>query len=206
MNKELRTFAGEVRALAGENGEILPTISGYAAVFNRHSENMGFIEQIAPGAFDSVLNDDVRALFNHDPNYILGRTKAGTLRLFQDETGLKYEFDAPDSQTIQDLVIKPIQRGDVNQSSFGFSIAENGDKWEERDGVYYRTITKVSRLFDVSPVTFPAYPDATVAARGLDHFKDELKQKHIKDEEKRRAKIARDNMIRELMINTIRQL
>lgn len=77
----------------------------------------GFREIIKPGAFDSVLTDDVRALFNHDPNFILGRSASGTLQLSLDDRGLKYDIDAPDTQTIRDLVLAPMLRGDISQSS-----------------------------------------------------------------------------------------
>lgn len=149
-------------------------VRGHAAVFNRLSENLGgFREQIAPGAFDGVLNDDVRALFNHDPNHILGRTRSGTLRLTVDETGLGYELDPPDTSSGRDLLVS-LERGDVSQSSFGFQVDE--DDWVEDDeGRVIRTITKFRRLFDVSPVTYPAYPDATVGLRSLQAWKETAK-------------------------------
>lgn len=153
------------------------TIRGYAALFNSRSENLGgkehpFYEQIAPGAFDEALKDDVRALFNHDPNLILARSKAGkgTLSLFVDERGLGYEFTPPDTTAGRDLRVS-VERGDVDQSSFGFTVAE--DKWVEEGGVVTRTIKKVARLYDVSPVTYPAYPDTAVALRGLQEFQKE---------------------------------
>ena len=129
---EKRSYAGEVRAESRENE---PThIIGYGSVFNSMSEVMwGFREIIMPGAFDDVLEDDVRGLFNHDPNFILGRSKAGTLSLSVDETGLKYDIIAPDNPTIRDLVIAPLKRGDITQSSFAFKIARNGDDWYEND-------------------------------------------------------------------------
>ena len=135
------------------------TIRGYAAVYNSDSEWMGgFYEQIAPGAFDSVMENDVRAYFNHDENLLLGRVSSGTLRLGSDSRGLYYEVDLPNTSYANDLV-ELMKRGDVNQSSFAFLIER--DRWEERDGKTYRIIEKVSRLLDVSPVAQPAYPDAT---------------------------------------------
>jgi len=150
-------------------------IEGYAAVFNSDSEDLGgFIERIAKGAFsDAVKNSDVRALFNHDNNMILARTKSGTLKIYEDNKGLKYEFEAPNTTAGND-VLEMIKRGDISQSSFGFTV-ENDD-WEQRDGKTYRTITKVKRLYDVSPVTFPAYPDATVAVRKLDSFQQDKEE------------------------------
>jgi uncharacterized protein len=160
-------------------------VRGYAAVFGKRSQNLGdakwqFFEIIEKGAFDDVLKDDVRSLFNHDPNLILARSKngTGTLSLGVDDTGLWYEFEAPDTQAGNDLM-ESISRGDVDQSSFAFSLLNEGQKWEEvSEGgktVVVRTIKKVSRLYDVSPVTYPAYPDATVAIRSLEQFKEAAK-------------------------------
>ena len=156
---------------AGESDSTI-TLCGYAAVFDTLSEPLGgWREQIAAGAFADCLGDDVRALFNHDTSAVLGRTVSRTLRIAQDARGLKYEVDLPDTQAARDLVTS-IERGDVSQSSFAFRVAPNGDRWDENDeGVYIRTITKVARLYDVSPVTFPAYPDASVGLRSLEHWK-----------------------------------
>jgi HK97 family phage prohead protease len=144
------------------------TIRGYAAVFNSPSEDLGgFVEYIAPGAFDSVMNDDVRGFYNHDWNYLLGRVSSGTLRIFLDEVGLGYEIDLPNTSYANDLA-ELMKRGDVNQSSFAFMI--ESDKWEVKGKQNIRTITKVSRLIDVAPVVIPAYPAATskLVSRALD--------------------------------------
>lgn len=169
---EKRSYVGEVRA---ESKDSEPThIIGYGSVFNTRSQLMwGFREIIMPGAFDDVLDDDVRGLFNHDPNFILGRSKAGTLSLSVDDKGLRYDIIAPDTPTIRDLVIAPLQRGDITQSSFAFNVARNGDEWYEDDeGVVIREIHKISRLYDVSPVTYPAYQEANSTARSLDAWKE----------------------------------
>ena len=151
--KEQREFRMEN---AEQNGN---TIRGYAAVYNSDSEWMGgFYEQIATGAFDDVMENDVRAYFNHDENLLLGRVSSGTLRISTDKRGLFYEVDLPNTTYANDLA-ELMKRGDVNQSSFAFLIEK--DRWEQRDGVTYRIIEKVSRLLDVSPVSQPAYPDAT---------------------------------------------
>ena len=151
--KEQREFRMES---AQQNGN---TIRGYAAVYNSDSEWMGgFYEQIATGAFDGVMDNDVRAYFNHDENLLLGRVSSGTLRISTDKRGLFYEVDLPNTTYANDLA-ELMKRGDVNQSSFAFLIEK--DRWEQRDGVTYRIIEKVSRLLDVSPVSQPAYPDAT---------------------------------------------
>jgi uncharacterized protein len=134
-------------------------VSGYAAVFNSESEDLGgFIEIIKPGAFSDVLDNDVRALFNHNADLLLARTTSGTLKISEDARGLYYEFDAPNTTYGNDL-LELLRRGDVTQSSFGFAIKK--DEWVSRNGLTYRYIHSVSRLFDVSPVTYPAYPAAT---------------------------------------------
>ena len=163
-----------------------PTLRGYAATFNNLSENLGgFREKIEPGAFDNVLSDDVRALINHDSNLILGRTKADTLFLSVDDTGLRYEINPPQTRYAADLLLS-VKRGDVSQSSFAFSI--DRDSWDEDDdGRIIRTIHAVKRLYDVSPVTFPAYPDTAVAVRSLQQQTSD--KKRLVNE--RRDRIAR---------------
>lgn len=166
-DKETRCYDGEVRARQEDSQ---PTrIVGYGSVFDSRSEVLwGFREIIKPGAFDDVLKDDVRALFNHDPNFILGRSSAGTLALSVDDRGLQYDIVAPETQTIRDLVISPMQRGDISQSSFGFRVAHDGDEWYQDDeGIVIREISRFSRLFDVSPVTYPAYQEANSAVRSM---------------------------------------
>ena len=149
-----------------------PRLAGYAAVFDSLSENLGgFREKIAPGAFDQVLNDDVRALVNHDPNLILGRTISGTLKISLDNRGLFYEIDVPDTAFARDLM-QSVKRGDVSQSSFAFRVED--DRWDEDDdGRYIRTIKKVKRLYDVSPVTYSAYPDTDVATRAMQSYQQQ---------------------------------
>lgn len=124
-------------------------------------------ERVARGAFDRALRDrqDVRALFNHSPDYVLGRTTAGTCRLTSDDVGLRYEADAPDTQAGRDVVTL-VRRGDVTGSSFGFAVRKDTVTREVRDGraYYIRTIEDVD-LFDVSPVTFPAYEATDAGAR-----------------------------------------
>ena len=169
-NIETRTFKSqEIRADAESR-----RVEGYAAVFGSESENLGwFTEEIAPGAFDDVMTDDVRALYNHDENLILARTRSGTLELSVDGKGLRYSFEAPNTTAGNDL-LESIKRGDINQSSFGFRVKE--DKWENKEmeengnkmTKTKRTIVKLERLYDVSPVTFPAYPDTEVARRSLE--------------------------------------
>src|SRR5579884_3981804 len=123
MKFERRTFKVELRAAAADGDQAKGrTISGYAALFNSLSEDLGgFREIIAPGAFDGCMDDDVRCLFNHDPNMVLGRTASKTLRIEQDDTGLKFECDLPDTDDARDLV-ELMKRGDVDQCSFAFTV------------------------------------------------------------------------------------
>lgn len=169
MNKQMeRRFVprdtGEVRTESREDGRV--GIIGTAAVTDSMSgEIFGFRERIAPGAFDEALAiSDVRGLFNHDPNMILGRSKAGTMRVWVDDSGLRYEIpELPESRRD---VAEAIQRGDVDGNSFSFTVAE--DAWEyPADGVAIRTITRFGELFDVGPVTYPAYPATQVSARAM---------------------------------------
>lgn len=161
------------------------TVTGYAALFNSPSEQMwNFREKIDPAAFDGADMNDVRALFNHDPNQLLARTSSGTLSLEVDERGLKYSFDLPDTQAGRDLG-ELLRRGDVSQSSFGFTIAE--DEWHERKNdageveETTRIIKKIHRLYDVSPVTYPAYPDTSVAIRSLEAWRKEQEPEKPKE-------------------------
>ena len=151
-NVELRVM--EVRAAEGER-----RIEGYAATFNDVTDLGYFREQIAVGAFDGHLADDVRLLINHT-GVPLARTTNGTLRLSVDETGLRYEAQLADTTEGRDLYTL-IKRGDISQSSFAFSIEE--ESWDNKANL--RTVNKVGRLYDVSPVTYPAYATTTVAAR-----------------------------------------
>lgn len=164
------------------DGDGLPVIEGHAAVFDSLSQDLGYVfpfkERIRSGAFKaSVARDDIRALWNHDANYVLGRNRAGTLELTETAKGLLVRIHPPDTTWAKDLT-ESIKRGDVSQMSFGF-IVEN-EAWSVEDGADVRTLEQV-RLFDVSPVTFPAYLDTDVGIRSAlesyDKFKQERKQR-----------------------------
>ena len=173
--RTVKNHPDEERRVAARRPEIrqddggAATLVGYAAVFDTPSDPIGyyesFVETIQRGAFANALKRDdldVRCLFNHDGNFVLGRTKSGTLTLEEDETGLRYEAKLPDKGL--DHIRESIKRGDVDQSSFAFVMKK--DQWEiVKDGPDIRTIIEVDELFDVSPVTYPAYPDTTVALR-----------------------------------------
>ena len=144
------------------------TLVGHAAVFNSETVIAGmFREQIAPRAFrKSIKENDVRALFNHDPAVVLGRNRAGTLRLREDDIGLSYEIDLPDTQAARDLWTL-IDRGDISQSSFAFeTVKELRTEPDSDAGELLPLFTvKEARLWDVSPVTYPAYETTDVSAR-----------------------------------------
>jgi HK97 family phage prohead protease len=134
--------------------------TGYGAVFYDGSADTQYeiyndlVERVMPGAFDRAIEeDDVRGLFNHSPDNVLGRTTAGTMRLSVDERGLKYDIDAADTTVANDLM-ESIGRGDITGSSFAFTVTD--EAWRMEDRVTIREVLGV-RLFDTGPVTFPAY-------------------------------------------------
>ena len=156
----------ELRAESGEGGGVL---IGHAAVFDTLSLEMwGMREKVAPGAIEETLGkDDIRALWNHDSGKVLGRMQAGTLELAEDGRGLAVRIDVPDTTVGRDAVTS-IERGDVSQMSFGFRVLE--DSWgtdDDDSNMLIRTVEKV-QLFEVSPVTFPAYPDTDIDARDFE--------------------------------------
>lgn len=158
-----------------ENNDNQPVnIRGYAALFNTSYDLGWFQETIQPGAFaESLANgDDVRGLFNHDSNLILGRSAAGTLELGEDEKGLWYDIKLPDTQLARDLV-ESIGRGDITQSSFAFETIE--DEWHTNDGQEERILVRV-KLWDVSPVTYPANPATTSEVAKRSHAEWRLAQ------------------------------
>lgn len=143
-------------------------IAGHAAVFDVETNIGGmFSEIVRPGAFARAIRDsqDVRALFNHDENHVLGRTRNGTLRLHEDARGLAVEIDPPNTQSGRD-VVELIRRGDVSQMSYAFVVKQ--EKWTERNGE--RPLREVLDLdlYDVSPVTFPAEITTEVGLRSAE--------------------------------------
>ena len=194
-NTEKRFFKVETRVTTKGKKNI---VEGHAAVFGELSEDLGgFREKINKGAFDGVLDNDVRAFFNHDPNFLLARTSSGTLKLGIDKRGLKYSFDVPDTSAGRDLLVS-MKRGDITQSSF----TVEKDSWgESKKGTEIRTIEKVGRLFDVSPVSIPAYPtanDLSIAQRSRMTFKDKTKMRSEQDYEYKRSLL-------ELKINILKR-
>jgi HK97 family phage prohead protease len=155
------TLGCELRA----EGETPPKIAGHGAVFDEPTELWpGYKEVIRPGAFAKTLAEsDIRGLFNHEPSTILGRTKAGTLELAEDDRGLAYVIDPPPTRTVRDRVLIPMERGDLDGSSFSFSAIKAPETTDE-SGETLREIVE-ARLWDVSVVTFPQYPTADAGLR-----------------------------------------
>lgn len=167
MSKQIvieRRFVADVEVRVEEREGEGPTIVGHAAVFDRPVEIFpGFREVVRAGAFAKTIREaDIRALFNHDPNYVLGRNRASTLTLEEDDKGLSYRISAPETDTIRDLVLEPIKRGDISGSSFSFRAIRT----HREDGGDLRELQEV-RLFDVGPVTFPAYPQTDAQLRSV---------------------------------------
>ncbi|MGF7429591.1 HK97 family phage prohead protease [Thermoanaerobacterium thermosaccharolyticum] len=180
--------------VAIQTDENTPKITGYAAIFDSLSDDLGgFREIIRYGAFtDSLNTSDIRALWNHNPDYVLGRNRSGTLKLSEDEKGLRIEVVPPNTQWAKDLM-EVIKRGDVNQMSFGFRTIE--DRWSNQNGMTLRELLKVD-LFDVSPVTFPAYPQTEVGVRSTqDVYKSYLASIQANEEPQRRNQ-ARVSILR----------
>lgn len=178
MSKEIRNYGG-LRALNQSNGR---TIQGYAIVFNSQSEDMGFREIIHPEAVTDELlkNSDIIAKFNHSDNRVLARSKygEGTLKLTIDNVGLRYEFEAPNTSTGNEL-LELVSRGDIDASSFAFEVDSEKESWErDENNNVVRHIYGFKRLFDVSPVTVPAYSETTCSARAKDKL-NEAEKLHV---------------------------
>ena len=169
---ERRSLAAELRAVEDAASK-KKKIVGYAAKYNSLSGDLGgFREIIMPGAFDRAIRDghDVRALWNHNSDLVLGRTKSGTLRLSTDAEGLKIDNDMPDTQAARDALVS-IERGDVDQMSFAFRTLS--DNWRTEGGEAVRELLDVE-LLDISPVAYPAYEQTQVSARALDKAKETI--------------------------------
>lgn len=159
----MNRFAVECRAEVSGN-----KLAGYAALFGMMAKLPSNYETLAPTAFDAALKrgDDTKALLQHDPRYVLGSTKAGTLRLSTDSKGLQFEVDLPDTTYARD-VRELVSRGDLSGMSFGFTPGD--DRWSTApDGRQLRTHVSVESLVDVSPVSNPAYDGTSVALRAIE--------------------------------------
>ncbi|NAP00448.1 HK97 family phage prohead protease [Halomonas sp. MG34] len=188
--RELLTQKIEIR----EDDEGNRTLTGYAVKWEKKSVVMGYFrkfrEQFKKGAFaDSLKNEDQRFLWSHDTGKVLGRTKNSTLRLQEDSTGLRFEIDLPKT-TLGNDTYESIKRGDVDGVSFAFRADPSGVELDEPDDdLMLRTISK-AKLFEVSAVAFPAYPDSEVSARGYDPMKQYAEdEKRMFEEEAARIKL-----------------
>ena len=172
MKMERRAVTSPPEIRASDKGK---TAAGYAALFNKRADIGGFFtEMIAPGAFSQTLKqNDVRALIDHDTGRVIGRMSASTLRLEEDEDGLYAEIDLPDTSDGRDLAVQ-LERGDITGMSFGFRVTH--DEWDESGDIPARTIHQVE-LIEVSAVAFPAYDDTSLALRSLDEARNE-KRRH----------------------------
>lgn len=179
--RNLTTNSVEIREEEGKR-----TLTGYAVKWEMKSHAMGwrqFKEQFKRGAFtDSLTNHDQLALWSHDTSKVLGRTKNGTLRLFEDEIGLRFELDLPNT-TLGNDAYETIKRGDVDGVSFGFNMLKQ--EWDENDVENItRTILK-AKLLEISPVAFPAYPDSQVQARSYDPYKEHVESRQQQERRRR---------------------
>lgn len=170
------------------------TLSGYAAVFNSDTA-IGdyFVERVAPGAFANTIKGDIRALVDHDWGRVIGRTKSGTLRLVEDERGLKIEVDIPNTTDGNDLW-ELVERGDISGMSFGFRVTKQS--WDETGDTPIRTIEAVE-LFEVSAVAFPAYDDTSIGKRDLDAARAEAGRAKSDEERRKQNAIAAARRIAE---------
>lgn len=183
-NRMMRTASTEFKT-RDDNGEL--AIEGYFAVFNSNYEIAeGMSESIAVGAFDNTLSDDIRALINHDTTLVLGRTKAGTLQLRTDSHGLWGHISINPNDSDAMNLYNRVQRGDVDQCSFGFDILSEETDFRE-DGSVHWTIKEV-KLYEVSPCTFPAYEETSIAARSKER-NELIKRKNDAWKEKMIAKL-----------------
>lgn len=193
----------EVRVEPPPDETSVGKIVGYAAVFDTPSVPLGgFREVVRRGAFSDSLNADVRALWNHDPNYVLGRTKNGTLRLEEDDRGLRVEIDPPNTTWARDFM-ESIRRGDVDQMSFAFRAIE--DRWTNDENGTLRELLK-AQLLDVSPVTFPAYEATSVTLRALLEDVSALRLAVMAGQEPRRAETSADDQVRARLDNLRRRI
>lgn len=163
---------------ADEGDEASPRqLVGHAATTGEFYDIGGFgREKIAPGAFKERLEDDVRALFNHDTNFVLGRTTAGTLELEEDDTGLLTRTEIADAAWVREMVVGPIERRDITQMSFAFSVDWDEDvdfEEDEESGLLFWTINRFTKLWDISPVTFPANEGTSISARAAERVEAE---------------------------------
>ena len=195
---EYRKFENTIEARDTESR----SVSGYAIVFNSESRDLGFFETIDPGAVtqETIERSDVFATLNHDENKVLARCNhgSGSLELSLDEKGLHYRYDAPHTD-LGNSVLEHIDRGDLTDASFAFTIADEPDaqRWEKRDGKIYRTIYKINRLYDISNVWTGAYAAASTHRNTPDEYEKFINELEAREAaEKQAAEEARQAEIK----------
>ena len=177
MSTEIEKRAFDFQLDIEARGKDKPEIVGHAAVFNQYASIMWWEERVLPGAFSETIGkDDVRFLFNHNPDHILARTINGTLQMSEDEKGLFIRAYPADTTLGRDL-LKLIERGDISQMSFAFQIPKGGDEWiEGSDGQPDKRDIKRVKLFDTSAVTYPAYPTTDISARSYQEWRKKIEE------------------------------
>ncbi|WP_367387430.1 HK97 family phage prohead protease [Bacillus vallismortis] len=177
MSKEVEVRTSQEGSLKAHSEDDGPkVISGYALKFGTRSHNLGgFIEMIDKRALDHTDMSDVRALIDHDPSKILGRTSAGTLKLEVDDIGLRFDVTLPNTQYASDLY-ENLRVRNISNCSFGFMLGKDGDSFtrDQETGLPLRSLRNISKLTDVSVVTYPAYEDTdvTIAKRNLQQYEE----------------------------------
>lgn len=189
QNGERRMITAPVEARKDGDAEYF---SGMAVPFGQVTDLHYFTEEISRDAFSEVLKDDVRGLFNHDPDVILGRSAAGTMTLEVTDKGVFYSIRYNPNDPDHVRVMEKVKRGDVSQSSYAFSVKD--EKWSTREGKQHRTINKIERWYDVAPVTYPANPNTTVAKRSLDSVKAEADKENDRAARQRQIAVEIDRI------------
>ncbi|MGG4040663.1 HK97 family phage prohead protease [Bacillus smithii] len=176
---EVRSFSAEIRSADVQDNQMI--VEGYALKFNSLSQSFGnWREIIDPHALDNCDMSDVRCLVNHDTTLVLGRNTSGTLELNVDDVGLYFKCIFPNTSYAKDL-FEVLKRGDVNQMSFGFFLAPNGDTFSkdpENEGMFIRTLKEIEKIYEVSIVTIPAYEETNVeiAQRSIKRLQEEFEK------------------------------
>jgi|SRR5690625_43873 len=171
--KEIRTVSQSVEVRSDDKKNM--TIKGYALKFDTWSHDLGgFKETVSREALKDTPLNDVRALFNHDPQKVLGRTKNESLSLVVDSVGLRFECTLSNTTYARDLY-ENLKVGNIDKCSYGFRIAPNGDevRFDKEDNIYKRTVKNIERLSEISIVAFPAYEDTAVSVRSVEQAKEE---------------------------------
>lgn len=186
---ERRTWLSPVEIRAEGDAQYF---EGMAVPFGEITDLGYFSEEISRDAFSEVMKDDVRGLFNHDPDVILGRSAAGTMKLTINDKGVFYRISYNPNDPDHVRVMEKVKRGDVSQSSYAFTV--KNETWGKRDGKAHRTIEKISRWYDVAPVTYPANPNTTVAKRSLDNIQAELNKENERAARQRQIAVEIDRI------------